>query len=288
MIAGSSVRAGPALGVPAHAKPFAQPRDASPMLRASTGTIVLALALAGCVTPPPPGSDGAPPRALPAFATLGCAAQEIVAGVPPESLAPYLPDGFVAQPFPTDGLSGVIAVSVACETPPTRFGMVVIPLIGTPEGKSRENATAQGIVTTIVLSENDPIRATLESWGFGATLAQGTTTLEDVTPPGPPARVGRTQSTISSTASYDLVTTVQAEPRQDEGNFLRLFQVHERQVVATWDWNLTGNHRIHEGQATLQATGLSPLPEGASTGLGFRETADEFLWLPPAGQPTAP
>lgn len=239
----------------------------------------MALLLAGCTTPPKAGGDDVQPPLVAAFEQQGCSAQEIVAAVPPESLAPFLPDGFVAEPFPADGLSGVIAVSVRCETPPSAYGMVVIPLIGTPEGLSRENASAQGIVIKIVVSKDDPMRPTLESWGFGATLAEGVTTLEDTTPQGPPAQVGTTRSTISSAANYELVTSVRGEPRLDEGNFLRLFQVHNREVVATWDWNLTGNHRIHSGQATMQATGLAPLPEGPSTGLGFHEYADVFLWI---------
>jgi hypothetical protein len=239
--------------------------------------VLVVVVLGGCLGSPPVDTQS-PVDALPSFETSACWGQEIVAGVPPEAVAPYLPEGFVAEPFPTDGLAGVIAVSVLCQEPATSFGMVIVPVIETPQGMGREDADNQGIVLSVILGADDPIRPMLDAWGWGPTLRNGSATLEDTVPSQPFARAGRTTAETDEGARYVLDTLVRGDAPENEGNRLRLFQVHERQVVATWDWDLTGAHRVYTGEATMEAQGLPPLPEGTTPGLGVHEYADSFLW----------
>ena len=244
-------------------------------------TSLLAVVLAGCLAAPATEETPPTPDAPAAFELRACVVQEIIASAEPATLAPHLPDGFVAEAFPAEGRGSVIALTLSCREPEeTLMGVVIIPLSAVPDGLGRENASAQGVITSIVFDKGASTKATLAAWGYGPTLADGAASMEDLAPAPADAavRLGRTSVDVEGGGTFVIDTTVRGAPRTDEGNFLRFFMVHERQVLGTWDADLTGNHRIHSGEANMQATGYAPLSEGASAGLGFHETMDSFTW----------
>lgn len=241
--------------------------------------ILACLVGAGCVAPPV-DFRAVTPNAPESFELQGCMIQEIIAGVPPESLADHLPAGFVAEPFPAEGRSGLIALTTICPGPePTRFAMVIIPLVAVPDGYARENASAQGIITSIVVEQGETTWDTLQAWGYGPTLSRGTVVAEDVAPMTDAlARVGDAVVERKEGGRFELGTTVRGVPRSDDGNFLRFFMVHEKKVIGVWDCDLTGNHLIYSGEAHLRVGDYAPLPDGPTAGLGFHERSDVFAW----------
>ncbi|HWG90931.1 MAG TPA: hypothetical protein VNZ52_08815 [Candidatus Thermoplasmatota archaeon] len=251
---------------------------------------LLILILSGCLTAPPEG-DGSTgqddPGALPALEVpqileMGdCTIQEILFSAVPETLEAYLPEGFTAEPFPAEGGSALIALGMHCTEPEeTRLAVLIIPVVGVPDGWGRENASAQGVITSILVDEGATTLATLGAWGYGPTLATGSVRLEDAAPsaPEPLPRIGKTTAETSAGQRFVLDTVVRGTPRIDEGNFLRFFMVHDDKVIGVWDCDLTGNHRIYSAEAHLDASGYAPLPDGLSAGLGFHERSDLFRW----------
>ncbi|HET6405623.1 MAG TPA: hypothetical protein VFH78_13350 [Candidatus Thermoplasmatota archaeon] len=250
--------------------------------------LVAALALAGCAAPGP-GSEPAQDVPL-SFQLRGCSIQEIIAGVPPESLAPFVPEGFEAEPFPAQGLSALIALTTVCPEPePTSIGVVIIPVVRVPDGLARENASAQGIITSIVVDEGERTWDALQAWGYGPTLSRGAVAASDLAPAVRAAlQAGEASVEREGGGRFDLGTNVRGIPRTDEGNFLRFFMVHEDRVIGVWDCDLTGNHQIFSGEAHMKASGYAPLPEEPVAGLGFHETSDVFAWTRVAFPPTPP
>ena len=241
--------------------------------------LVSVLLLSGCVLPSQAEEDAAPVGAAPtAFTTGACAVQEILFPAAPESLAAFLPEGFEAEAFPAEGMSAVIALVMTCMEPEaSAYGMVVIPVTTVPEALRREDADAHAVVTSVVLDEGSRLKATFEAWGYGPVLSAGTAGMEDVLGT-PAARAGRAEAATGGGARFAIDTAVRGAPRTDEGNFIRFFMAHDRQVLGAWDGDLTGNHRVHSGEASMEASGYAPLPGSPVAGLGFHEFSDVVTW----------
>lgn len=245
--------------------------------------LVSVLLLSGCVAAPSPGEDGGVPpvQARAAFTTGACAVQEIIFPVAPERLADFLPEGFEAEAFPAEGASAVIALVMTCAEPEeAAYGMVLIPVTGVPEAWRREDADAHAVVTSVVFGKGTQLRKDFEAWGYGPILAAGTAQMRDVlpTPADAAARAGRAEAATEAGGRFAIDTAVRGVPRTDAGNFIRFFMAHERQVLGAWDGDLTGDHRVHSGEAHMEASGHAPLPDSPVAGLGFHEFSDLVTW----------